>query len=152
MSLEEAARQAPTVSLVHNVPGVVKSGIGRDAQGVKVIVTMAISNLLGSLIHTPPSECGERQVFFATSAMCPPRERTHAAIGMPLPVDLGVARGTNSKSGSGVYSVSDKGDPASPKVEQLLDEFRRDRTAQKIWDYTEDMGTGFRGLHTDYRK
>lgn len=139
--LEEMARRAPDVSFVHTVPGVVRSGIGRDAEGLGMAALLAISRLLGPLIGTPPAECGERHVFFATSAMYPPREG-EAVAGVPLLAggggggrDLSVARGSDGNAGSGMYSVNNKCESAPPRVEQLLAEFRENGTAQVVWDY-----------------
>lgn len=50
-------------------------------------------------------------------------------------VRVTTARGTDGKPGSGVYSISNKCEVASPKVEELLATFRKDGTAEKVWDY-----------------
>ena len=133
--LEEAARRAPGVSFIHALPGVVKGGITRDAEGRRMAVMIAISRLLGPLIETPPAESGERHVFLATSAMYTPRQGGAAVAGVPLDGKLAVARGSDGQTGSGMYSVDNKGESASPKVEQSLVEFRENGTAAKVWDY-----------------
>ena len=133
--LEEAARRAPDVSFIHDVPGVVQSGITRDAEGRGMAVLIAISRLLEPLIQTPPAECGERHMFLATSAMYTPRQGGAAVAGVPLDGKLAVARGSDGQTGSGIYTVDNKGESASPKVEQLLAQFRESGTADKVWDY-----------------
>lgn len=139
--LEEAARRAPDVSFIHTVPGVVKGGIMRDAEGGFGLTAMiALSNLLMPFIHTPPEECGERHVFVATSAMFAPGHGDAVDAGAPLDGTRAVARGSNGQVGSGIYSVNNKGESASPKVEELLAEFRENGTADKVWDYVaEDL-------------
>lgn len=139
--LEEAGRRAPDVGFVHDVPGVVKSGILRDANGFRINLVIAIASLLAPLINTPPDECGERHLFFATSAMYTPREAAAgAAAGVPLVAGLVVARGSNGQAGGGVYSIDNKGESAPPRVEQLLAGFREDGTAKAVWNLvTEDM-------------
>ncbi|KAI0133847.1 putative short-chain dehydrogenases/reductase [Xylariales sp. AK1849] len=133
--LEEAARRAPDVSFVHTLPGVVKSGITRDAEGLRATVMIAIARILGPLIETSPTECGERHTFSATSAMYAPRQSISAVEGVPLDEKLAVARGTDGQTGSGMYSVNHKGGTASAKVENLLVDFRKNGTAEKVWDY-----------------
>lgn len=133
--LEEMAKRAPEVSFIHTVPGVVKSGILRDAEGTGMAIRIAISKLLMPLIATSPAESGERHAFVATSAVYPPGQQTSTScIGVPLQ-GLMTARGTDGKEGSGVYSISNKCEVASQKVEELLATFRKDGTAKKVWDY-----------------
>ena len=74
-------------------------------------------------------------MFLATSAMYPPREGGAAVAEVPIHGKLAVARGSDGQTGSGMYSVDNKGESASPKVEQLLAKFREDGTAEKVWDY-----------------
>jgi hypothetical protein len=133
--LEEAARRAPNVSFIHNLPGVVKSGIKRDAEGLQIAVIIAISRLIEPFIRTLPAECGERQLFLATSAMYAPRHGGPAVAGVPIDEKLAIARGTNGQTGSGIYSVNHKCESAPPKVEELLAKFRANGTAEKVWDY-----------------
>ncbi|TGJ83409.1 hypothetical protein E0Z10_g5351 [Xylaria hypoxylon] len=135
LMLEEAQRRASDVAFIHTVPGVVESGIMRDVQptlGISIII--GLSRLLRPFISVPPTECGERHVFAATSAAFPPGQGTSYA-GVPLGgISLKTSRGTNGRTGSGVYSLSQKDEPASSNVEELLRRFREDGTAKIIWD------------------
>ncbi|GAD97603.1 short-chain dehydrogenases/reductase, putative [Paecilomyces variotii No. 5] len=131
--LEEIARRAPTISFVHDVPGIVKSGIARDARGLRMSITLAISRLLGSLIETPPEECGEMHVFFATSAAFPPA--VGDAKGVPPNDPLVVGKGSTGKVGSGVYTIDNKGNSASQKVFDVLAKHRDNGTDKQVWDY-----------------
>ncbi|KAI8944846.1 putative short-chain dehydrogenases/reductase [Xylaria longipes] len=135
LMIEEAQRRAPDVAFVHTVPGVVESGIMRDVQPtLRLSIIIGISKLLAPLINTPPAESGERHVFAATSAAFAPGRGTGHA-GVPLDgTALETSRGTDGRTGSGVYSVSPKVDPASPKVEDVLRRFREDGTAAKVYD------------------
>ncbi|KAI0440583.1 putative short-chain dehydrogenases/reductase [Xylaria telfairii] len=131
--LEEAQRRAPDVAFIHTVPGAVESGIMRDMQPtLRLSILIGISRLLGPFINVPPAECGERHVFAATSAAFTPSEGAGCA-GVPLG-GVATARGTDGKMGSGVYSLSQKLDSASPKVEEMLRRFREDGTAVKVCD------------------
>lgn len=132
--LEEAAKRAPEVSYIHTMPGVVKSGIKRDAEGFGLRVIIAISSLLEPFISTPPGECGERHVFYATSAMYVPNRGHGAVEGVALDKTLGAARGSNGQIGSGVYTVGINGESAPHRVEELLAKFRKDGTAAKVWE------------------
>lgn len=134
LSLEEAGRRAPDVSFCHDVPGVVRSGITRNAEGFKIRLMIAISNLLSPLIAVPPDECGERHVFLATSAMFPPGQGGTAMAGVALDGKLAIVGGSNGQVGSGVYTVDNNGESAPPKAKQVLAQFREDGTAKKVWD------------------
>lgn len=134
--LEQLAHRAPNVSFVHTLPGIVKSGISRAAEGVMLNVIIVVSRPLGFFLGTPPDECGERHVFTATSAVYARKTGGTEVLGVPLVGNLEVARGTDGHLGSGVYSVDNrKSEVASPKVEQVLAQYRGDGTAQKVWDY-----------------
>lgn len=130
--LEEASRRAPNVSFVHTMPGIVRSGISRDAQGLKMSILFGIFSIIQPLVETPPTECGERHVFYATSAMYAARQDT---TGVALENPLSTARGTDGNQGSGTYSIDVKGESASRKTEEVLSQFRKDGTAEKVWDY-----------------
>jgi hypothetical protein len=136
--LEEAARRAPEVSFTHNVPGIVKGGIMRQPEGVRLAVIIAISSLFEPFLQdlqTPPDACGERHLMLATSAMYPAGKNAGAVAGVPVVEDLAVARGSNGNMGSGIYSVDHKGESAPPKVEKLLAKFRQDGTADKVLEH-----------------
>jgi hypothetical protein len=133
--LEETARRAPNISFIHTVPGIVKSGIQRDAEGLGMSIRIGVANLLMPLIQTPPAECGERHLFFATSARYLSYQNGENIEGVPFEGHGEVARGTNGKKGSGMYSMDNKNESASVKVQGLLAEFRNDGTAAKVWNY-----------------
>lgn len=81
-----------------------------------------IWGILGSLVHIPLEEAGDRHVFLCTSSRFPAREdeATAAASGVPLCEGLEVARGIDSSSGSGVYSIDDKGESSGAKIERVV--------------------------------
>ncbi|XXH02618.1 hypothetical protein Hte_008997 [Hypoxylon texense] len=133
--LGEAARRAPAVGFVHTLPGIVRSGISRDARGLKMSLLVGIFSILQPLVETPPAECGERHVFYATSAMYAARQDSATGAGVALASTLSTARGTDGNKGSGMYSVGVKGESVSRQVEELLAQFRKDGTAEKVWDY-----------------
>ncbi|KND87342.1 Retinol dehydrogenase 14 [Tolypocladium ophioglossoides CBS 100239] len=140
-ALEAVAKNAPNVSFIHVYPGFVKTNYGNDLEGPMFTVLRAVFDavfpVIGPLIATPVNETGERQLFFATSARFPEGGES-AAAGVPGPKGVTVARGTNGKSGSGVYSITNDGETAPHKVEQLLGKLRKGGTAQKVWLQVEE--------------
>ncbi|KAH8693292.1 hypothetical protein BGW36DRAFT_37796 [Talaromyces proteolyticus] len=140
-ALEAIAKKAPDVTFIQTFPGFVKTNYGNDVKGPMFTVLRAVFNavypLVGPLFATPIDEAGERHVFLATSARFPAGGKS-AAAGVPAPSGIMVARGTNGESGSGVYSVTNDGETAPLKVEQLLGRMRKDGTAQKAWSHVED--------------
>lgn len=132
--LNKAAHQAPNVGFVHTCPGVVKSGIMRDMEPtLRLRIIVAITGFLAPLINTSPEECGERQLFAATSARYGARESHEEVSG--LSPGMSVARGVNGQPCGGVYSVDAKGESSPQKVDQLLRGFVDDGTAEKVWEY-----------------
>ncbi len=133
--LQEVARRAPDVSFVHTAPGVVKSGIMRDAEGFRIGLIIAIARLMAPFVQTPPDECAERHVFIATSAAFASGQNNAAAAGVPAAKTLTLPRGADGQTGSGMYSINHRGETASREIEKLLATYKEDGTAKKVWDY-----------------
>lgn len=129
------AQLAPTVSFIHDYPGVVKSGINRGTTGM-IRVFFVLLWFLGPWLYIPEMESGERHLFLATSGMYPPREGKQ--VGLKVKDDNEIARGIDGKQGSGVYSINEVNESASPAVEQLVKQFKEDGLVEKIWDITKD--------------
>jgi len=138
LSLEAIASKAPQVSFIHDFPGPVRSGLGRDAKGVIMFLMKMVFAIIGPFIYIPTEESGERHLFVATSARYPPGIEGDEGSGVPLDGGIGVARGTDGKEGSGVYSVGWDGESAGLKVESLLDAYRKEGMVAKVWKYIED--------------
>jgi len=68
LALEEHREAAPEVAFVHCFPGAVESGIGRGEIGGLMRVLKTIYAVLGSLVHVPLVEAGERHLFLCMSA------------------------------------------------------------------------------------
>lgn len=143
--LEETARRAPEVSFIHTIPGVVKGGIMRKPEGVRLAVIIALSSLFNPFVQTPPHECGERHLMLATSAIYPPSKDAAAVAGVPAVECLTVARGSNGKTGSGIYTVDNKGESAPANVEKLLAKFRQDGTAEKVLEHVTEVAKRLTG-------
>lgn len=146
LSLEALAKKAPDVSFIHDFPGPVKSNIARDTKGAAMFILKAVFMVIGPLIYIPNQESGERHLFLATSARYPARTGGNTVPGVPLSGGVAVARGTDGKSGSGVYSVDWDGESAGPKVEELLAKFRKEGMVEKVWKHTEEEYKRITGL------
>ncbi|KAL1892337.1 hypothetical protein Sste5346_007075 [Sporothrix stenoceras] len=132
--IQENFADALDIGFVHDVPGVVQSGITRDAEGFGMKVLIGVTNLLGPLIRTPIDECAEMHLFYSTSARFASSKGGAASDGVSLQNGLEVARGSIGKMGSGVYTISNKGEPSPPRVDEVLAGLRSDGTAKKLWD------------------
>lgn len=124
---------------VSALPGIVDSGITRKAEGAALKAVIAVFSVFNTFLETPPDECGEFHLMAATSAMFPPGTASTAIAGVSLVGKLGVARSINGKTGSGVYSINEKGESASPKAEKVLEKYRQDGTAEKIVKHVEEV-------------
>lgn len=68
LALEAHQAAAPELSLVHNFPGAVKSGISRGSIGPLMRILKTVWALLGSLVHIPLEEAGDRHLLLCTNA------------------------------------------------------------------------------------
>jgi hypothetical protein len=130
---------------VSALPGIVDSGITRKAEGAALKVVIAAFSVFNSFLQTPPDECGEFHLMAATSAMYPPNAASATVSGVPLVAKLEIARGVNGKTGSGVYSINEKGESALTKAEKVLEKYRQDGTAKKIVNHVEEVAKRLTG-------
>ncbi|KAF9891583.1 hypothetical protein FE257_003594 [Aspergillus nanangensis] len=138
MMHEHMVDRAPEVSFVHDYPGPVKSGFGRETNGVLVRIAITAFKMVGPLIYIPSRESGERHLFFATSARYPPRAgaETKEAAGVPIPADMSVAGGTDGQKASGVYAVHWDGESAGAKSLKMLARLRNKDMVKQVWEHT----------------
>jgi hypothetical protein len=135
LMLEHMATLAPEVSFVHDYPGPVKSGFGRETNSVLMKVAITIFKIVGPLVYVPIRESGERHLFFATSARYPPWSGVEA-VGVPASGEGAVSGGTNGELGSGVYAVNWDGESAKPKSLQVLATMRNEGMVEQLWQHT----------------
>ena len=114
-----------------------KSEIADDMKGVLATSMKGFFNAFGRWIYIPNEECGERQLFLATSARYASRSTKEKGNGdgdgVQVEDEVDVARGTDGESGSGVYSVGWDGESAAPKVVKLLAMLRTDGMVEKVY-------------------
>ena len=141
LGLEALARRAPDVAFVHDHPGPVLTNLARPGQGALVALLNVIVHTVVRLpfVGVPIAESGARHLHFATSARYGAKERgREGADGVPLVEGAVVARGTSGDDGSGTYSVDWRGESAGPKVEALLERYRKEGLAEKVWENVEE--------------
>jgi hypothetical protein len=148
LSLEAIAKKAPDVSFIHEFPGPVRSGLGRDANGLAMLLLKAVFKVIGPFIYIPNDESGERHLFVATSARYPAGvDNTGSGVALKSR-GVVVARGSNGTEGSGVYSVDWDGESASSKVESLLAGYRKEGMVEDVWKYLEEEYARIAGLES----
>jgi hypothetical protein len=141
LAWEALAGQAPNVSFVHNYPGSVYTNLHKSAPGALgwlfyiVITTWYV--LLGRWAFLPIEECGQRQVYLATS------RRYKAKSGHALCVEVEgkteVSKGSDGVVGSGIYSVSWDGEGPTDKSEAILNELRSRGVGEVVWKHFMDQ-------------
>lgn len=136
LALEAHHQAAPEVSFVHNFPGAVESGIARGSIGALMRFLKTVFAVLGSLVHVPLEEAGDRHVFLGTSARFA-AGLDDVTAGVPLVDGLALARGTDGQTGSGVYSIDANGESASSKVERLLAQLRSQDMVEQVREHIE---------------
>jgi hypothetical protein len=135
LGLESVAKIAPEVSFVHDFPGAVNTSLFDRMEGIVGVVMRAYIYLLGRWICVLIKECGERHLYFATSARF--LQVRAGSAGVPLGDGADVACGTTGRVGSGVYSVEWDGASASSTVQKLLAGYRDKGMVEEIWQHTE---------------
>ncbi|KAK9452816.1 short-chain dehydrogenase reductase SDR [Dipodascopsis uninucleata] len=143
LMLEVIARSAPEVTFIHDFPGVVKSGLLRDATGIIMLLFKAYFTVVGPFVYMSGEECGDRQLFFATSSRY--LSSSGVACGVPMTDGITTATATNSTVGGGVYSINSDGEPASAKVTTLLNDLRKNGTVDALCDDVETIFTAITG-------
>ncbi|CAI6099505.1 unnamed protein product [Clonostachys chloroleuca] len=134
--LGEFSRLAPTVSFIHSLPGIVKGGINRDAEGFSLKLIILISRyLFEPFLQVPPDECGEKHIFLATSALFKPAQSSVEDAGVLVPGGEGAMIGTDGETGSGAYSIDHHLRPLPAKAVEMVAQLRSNGTQSSIWEY-----------------
>lgn len=106
--------------------------------GIIGSVVRVLGAVVGPVFNIPTEESGACHLFFATSDCYPPKELSDKVGGVSKPDGLDVARGVDGAKGSGVYSIEQKGESATITVEELITNYIKDGTADKVWQHTLD--------------
>ncbi|KIW21422.1 hypothetical protein PV08_02002 [Exophiala spinifera] len=138
ISMSVLAERAPDVSFVHDYPGFVKSGIGRDIPGVVGYAARGFFAMFAPLLATPAEESGAYHLFFATSARYSSKSASESTGGVSLASGVHVATSVDGVVGGGIYSIDENGESASIAVQKLLAKLKKEGVAEKIWTRTEE--------------
>ena len=115
-----------------------KTQLFERVEGIIGVLMRAFIFFFGYWVFVPIEECGERQLYLATSARYPPKSvGRDGGSGVPLGDGVDVARGTTGEVGSGLYSIKWDGTSMSPKVQKLLAGYRDEGMVEKIKEHTE---------------
>jgi len=131
LALEADHKVAPEISFVRSFPGAVESGIGRGSIGGLMPFLKTVYAVLGSLVHVPLVEAGDRHLFLCTSARFS-NGPEGATAGVPLANRLELARGSDGQIGIGVYSIDANDESAGRKVERVLALFRGQGMVERV--------------------
>lgn len=137
VAMSVLAKRAPDVAFVHDYPGFVKSGIGRDLTGLVGYAAKGIFATLGSLLSIPPEESGAYHLFFATSARYASKSAGGLTSGVSLSSGMSVATSIDGMVGGGIYSIDERGESASLAVQKLLAKLEKEGAPEKLWTHTE---------------
>ncbi|KAL0572605.1 hypothetical protein V5O48_009358 [Marasmius crinis-equi] len=138
LSLEILAKEAPDLSFVHSYPGYVQSQIARDLTPEEIKAMMDGAQTRGPVPVVSPDDCGEIHVYLSTSMKYPSSQQKENK-GVSVGEGVEVARGTDGKVGSGVYTVDQDGESASSEVEALLANFRNEGVVDRLKKHTEEV-------------
>lgn len=138
LAFEAIAKQAPEVAFIHDYPGFVETGLSRELQGPTAAIMKLVFKPIMAMLKIPIDEVGERHTFFATSARFPPAAGEPQTSGVALDEGVETAVSSDGEVGGGVYSIDYEGEGTDPKVQEVLAQLRKDGTAEKAWEHTQD--------------
>jgi hypothetical protein len=142
LTLLAIAKQAPSVSFIHDYPGFVNTGMSRELPGIMTAIAKVLFAPVMAILKVPIDETGERQLYFATSARFPPRIRgtttTGGADGISLGQGVSTAIGADGTPGGGVYSIDYEAEGTSKRVLGVLEGLEGDGTAEKVWKHVNE--------------
>ncbi|GAD95663.1 hypothetical protein CHGG_07650 [Paecilomyces variotii No. 5] len=134
----QLSEEVPEVSFVHNFPGAVESGLWESMPGFLGVIIRTLAWVLGRFWYMDPEECGQRQIFMATSARFPAATMGDDgnANGVDLLDGMIPAVSLNGNSSGAAYSVNEHADAISEKKADLLRRCKSDGTQDVVWRHT----------------
>lgn len=147
LTLLAIARDAQSVSFIHNYPGTVDTNLTRELTGIIPSITKAVPAPTKAMPKIPIDEAGERQLYLATSARFPPRDLGAGAGNtsaggadkmIPLGQGVRTAVAPDGTPGGGVYSVDYEAEGTSERVRGVVKGFENDGTAKMVWKHVQE--------------
>jgi hypothetical protein len=135
LGLEEMARQAPSVSFIHEIPGLVRTQGVDTWPGILGVIVRFVVFIAGRFICVSQEECAERHVFLATSSHYPPA--SGSCDGAGVSGEVKPALGTVGVTGGGVYSLWWAGEAGGKKSQEALAKLRAAGMDEKLRQHTE---------------
>ncbi|PMD38764.1 hypothetical protein L207DRAFT_461273 [Hyaloscypha variabilis F] len=133
-AFEALGKKAPDVSFIHAFPGAVDTNFGRKGQGaIAYAIRQVFKAMMLFMEVIPHEECGERFAFIMTSAKYPAKLPVDGTSGLALAKGEEVAKGTDGKAGSGVYSIDQNGESYGAKTEEMMAKLRKEGAVEKVW-------------------
>ncbi|KAJ3497322.1 hypothetical protein NLG97_g1995 [Lecanicillium saksenae] len=126
LGLEALVSQHPKVSFIHSYPGSVATGLYRDLDKPPFDPASVVS----------VDECGERQLYIATSARYSPKGGL--AIGVHIQ-DSTPTLGSNGEVRSGVYTLRQDCESADENVLHYLSGLRETGAVERVWQHTSEL-------------
>lgn len=136
LSLEAIAKTAPEVAFVHSYPGSVQTPLMKGITGWIGVLVRAVMSVLGRWLLVPIEESGERHLYEVTSGVFAAREG--GAGGEVIGEGVELAKGSDGRVGSGVYSIGWDCEGGEAKTLELLEGYRRNGMADLVWRHTKD--------------
>lgn len=122
---ELLATKYPSVSFIHEYPGIVATPLLKTSVGS---IAGSVLGFLMKPISISASESGEWNVFLSTSPSFPSQEAAGADSGAK------VSEASTGKVGGGSYILKYNGQDATNQ--KLMAEIRETCSAQTVWDHT----------------
>ncbi|KAI2642649.1 hypothetical protein GGS21DRAFT_184406 [Xylaria nigripes] len=139
LTLGILSKRAPEVSFLHVYPGFVQTGLSRELTGIIPAIFKILMMPVMAILRIPIDESGERHTYLATSARFPPSDDAQRdADGIALGKGVETAISPNGKIGGGVYSVDYEAEGTSQRVQELMQSYVDNGTAEKVWKHTEE--------------
>ena len=138
LALDKLSQENPEISWIHNWPGFVEGGIWESLPGLPGVLMRTAVWLFLHFFYMDAEECGQRQMYMATSARFPPGSAggNGAANGVSLVDDTVPAKSIDGKPAGGFYSLTEHGDPIPDKKINLLLGYKKDGTQEVVWKHT----------------
>ena len=125
LMVEELASRYPSTTFIHTYPGIVKSGISREAGPILGTLVRA-AMIIGRPWMVAQQESGERHLYVATSERFSPGSTV-----------TGKSRVHAEECQRGAYLLHWDGSEVGNR--RLLDGYHSSGVGKKVWEHTEEM-------------
>ncbi|KAL8848281.1 MAG: hypothetical protein Q9221_006680 [Calogaya cf. arnoldii] len=142
LAFEHLAHENEKVAFVHVYPGYVATNIMQSGFSWPVANFFKyILQPLLSFLAVPLPDCGDRQLFHATSNRYPPLSSppSGSLSGVQLPSGLEKARSSKGEIGGGCYLMGQDSESAASGTGKLLSGYREKGLPERVWKHTVEV-------------